>query len=158
MQRGYFFFLIFLFASAVVLGSTIGLISNVTYIVQHTELLHTPSTKPTPDSNKSEDSIPDIHQPDNGLSSQNNSPSLTSSSSDSNEYMLISQEEKEQINKMLISLGMDEKDDPSQFIREYQKKNHLEVTGTLDSQTLEIIIKHTTLQGASRSLKRGINI
>jgi peptidoglycan hydrolase-like protein with peptidoglycan-binding domain len=59
---------------------------------------------------------------------------------------------------MLFSLGMDEKDDLNQFVREFQKKNALEATGTLDSQTLETIIKQTTLQEVSRSLNRGINV
>ena len=163
MRKGYFFFLILVLASAVIMGSTIGLISNVSYIVQHTDLLKTQTAEPSSEGNINDTTIPVIPQPAGDASSQdlnqsNSSSSFAPSSSSSSEYMVISQEEKEQIKTMLLSLGMDEKDDLNQFVREFQKKNALEATGTLDSQTLETIIKQTTLQEVSRSLNRGINV
>ncbi|MDD2509895.1 MAG: peptidoglycan-binding domain-containing protein [Syntrophomonas sp.] len=165
MQKGYFFFLILMLASAVILGSTIGLISNVSYMVQHTDLLKTQSSEPSSEGNINDATIPLVPQPAGDASSQdlnqsnkNSGSSFATSSSSSSEYMVISQEEKEQIKRMLFSLGMDEKDDLNQFVREFQKNNALEATGTLDSQTLDAIIKQTTLQEVSRSLNRGINV
>ncbi len=165
MQKGYFFFLILVLASAVILGSTIGLISNVSFMVQNTDLLKAQSDEPSSEGNINDTTIPVVPQPTGDASSQdlnqsnnNSSSSFASSSSSSSEYMVISQEEKEQIKTMLLSLGMDEKDDLGQFVREFQKKNALEVTGMLDSHTLDTIIKQTTLQEVSRSLNRGINV
>jgi hypothetical protein len=163
MQKGYFFFLILVLASAVILGSTIGLISNVSYMVQNTDLLKAQSDEPSSEGNINDTTIPVVPQPAGDASSQdlnqsNSSSSFAPSSSSSSEYMVISQEEKEQIKRMLFSLGMDEKDDLGQFVREFQKKNALEVTGMLDSHTLDTIIKQTTLQEVSRSLNRGINV
>lgn len=156
MQKGYYFFLILVLASAVILGSTIGLISNVSYIVQNTELLKPQPNEVFPDGH-AHDSVSPTPQSNIPGSLQGEKQPLSTSSGDS-EYMVLSQEEKEQIKQMLFGLGMGENDDLGQFVLEFQKKNSLETTGILDSQTLDIIIKQSTLQEVSRSLNRGINV
>ncbi len=155
MQKGYFFFLILVLASAVILGSTIGLISNVSYIVQHTELLKPQPNEASPDVH-ADNAIPPAPKPSSPDSLQGEKQPSTSSGN--SEYMILSQEEKEQIKQMLLGLGMGENDDLGQFVLEYQKKNSLEATGILDSQTLDAIIRQTTLKEVSRSLNRGINV
>lgn len=160
IKKGNFFFLVFLLAAAVILGSTIGLISNVSYIVHQgmnkqnsttskveektvTEPADTSSeTAPQTDNAKNESSVP---------SAQSALPSANPNQID------IGDDERQLLKEMLYNLGMKETDDFNNFVRAFQNKNSLQATGNIDYQTLNVIIQQSTLQEVSRSLKEGTN-
>ncbi|MEN6349114.1 MAG: peptidoglycan-binding domain-containing protein [Syntrophomonas sp.] len=165
MPKGKFLLLVFLFAAAVVLGCTIGLISNVSYIVHETDMIRNEESDSSTENEKSTvNQKPVIPAPTGSQKSQtdagntsNVSQAAKTAASSSSAFMVVSEDEKSQIKDMLFSIGMTEKDNLDDFIRQFQSKNSLNPTGYLDSQTLNAIIRQSTLQQVSKSLQRRIN-
>ena len=67
---------------------------------------------------------------------------------------LYHQREKQEIEDMLNAVGIPSNQDYSQRVRDFQKKINLPSTGIMDAQTLQALIKKTTVHQASRQLGR----
>ncbi len=162
LKKGNFFFLVFLLAAAVILGSTVGLISNINYIVK------TEMNKEKPTSSKAEEETvaePESTSPEttpqadyayNNLETSDPPAQSVSPSADPNQID-IGDEERQLLKEMLYNLGMKETDDFNAFVRAFQNKNSLQATGNIDYSTLNAIIQQSTLQEVSKSLNEGIN-
>ncbi|MDD4802649.1 MAG: peptidoglycan-binding domain-containing protein, partial [Syntrophomonas sp.] len=165
MKKEYYLFFILILAAAMVAGSTLGITMNYKYISeqvinqrsqQETLQAHPEQQSHSPLEVKipPEDMPPAIpSKPNNDSASQSNnitddtSASVTvSSSSGGNRILLLSQAEKSDIEIMLTATGIAANDNYSQRIREFQENNSLSATGIMDSQTLSLLIRKTTLQ------------
>ncbi|KUG03880.1 hypothetical protein ASZ90_018659 [hydrocarbon metagenome] len=71
----------------------------------------------------------------------------------STEVMVVDSLEKAEIEAMLTSLGLQEGQEYSQFIREFQQQQSLDPTGTLDSATLNLIMQQAKLEKVSKRLR-----
>lgn len=144
MQRGQMIFLILMLCSAIVTGTTIGIAANFPLLTQHIQSTADQAAE-------SEPALPAQQQ-----SADREAGSINIASSEarnrSNQMMVITAEEKNEIRSMLEQLGMSSDQDEAEFIREFQISNSLSPTGSLDSQTLNMMIKQATLNKASRSL------
>ncbi len=71
----------------------------------------------------------------------------------STEMMVVDSVEKAEIEAMLTALGLQEGQEYSQFIREYQQQQSLTPTGTLDSATLNLIMQQVKLERVTQRLR-----
>jgi len=151
MKKEHFIFLTLLLCAAIIIGSTIGLTSNLKYIVNQMpekKIEAAPLEQEQGPSNKS--------QIENDISSEKaeNNEIINRTSGQILYYignnLTFSQEEKQEVTAMLASLGAEKKGDYSQFIREFQRKKGLTPTGTLDDLTLNAIINEITKQRAQQ--------
>lgn len=161
IKKGNFFFLVFLLAAAVVLGSTVGLISNINYIVHKNEMNKQKSTSQAEEENITEPVkiSPPTASPENKASSnlESNVTPVQPSSPVNPNQIDIGDEERHLLKEMLYNLGMKDTDDFNNFVRAFQNKNSLQATGNIDYPTLNAIIQQSTMQQVSKSLKEGTN-
>lgn len=163
IKKGNFFFLVFLLAAAIIIGSTIGLKSNIDYIVHKTEML---KEKPT-SSNVEKETIAESATPSPETTSQaDNSannvettvPTTQSANPTTNPNQIdIGDDERQLLREMLYDLGMRETDNFNEFVRTFQFNNNLNATGNIDYATLNAIIQQSTMQGVSKSMNEGTN-
>ena len=160
IRKGNFFFLIFLLAAAVVLGSTVGLISNINYIVHKTEMVkeHSTSSKAEEETvTEPEAASPEATpQADTASNLEPSAPTTQSAAIDPNQVD-IGDHERQLLKEMLYDLGMSETDDFNDFVRSFQNKNNLKATGNIDYLTLNAIIQQSTMQEVSKSMQEGTN-
>lgn len=147
MTRGQIIFLVMIICSAIVTGTTIGIVSNFDIIAQQAQI----SLEKNADG-AAADSVPPINEynqvpPADHLTVASNNPVSRSS-----QLMVVTTEEKEEIRSMLRQLGMSEQQQETEFIREFQQSHSLDATGNLDSQTLNLMIKQATYNKASRAV------
>lgn len=162
IKKGNFFFLVFLIAAAVVIGSTVGLISNVNYIVHETEMLKENSSTSNVEEEpvaETETETPDTtSQTDSTANIESSVPAAQPSNPTANPDQLdIGDDERQLLREMLYSLGMKETDNFNDFVRSFQFKNSLNATGNIDYATLNAIIQQSTMQQVSKSMNEGIN-
>lgn len=128
MKKEHVIFLVLLLAAAIVTGSTAGFISHFKYIVQYQQAGHTQTCATTQE--------PEEDHADRA-------------SNRSEKVMVVSDQEEEAIYDMLLELGMNQGEEPSRFIAEFQQQQSLKPTGNLDSSTLQVIIQQATLKKAT---------
>ncbi|MEN6324795.1 MAG: peptidoglycan-binding domain-containing protein [Syntrophomonas sp.] len=163
LKKGNFFFLVFLLAAAVVLGSTVGLISNINYIVHKTEMSKEKPTSSKAEeetiaepTNNSPETAPQADYASNNLESSPPPAQSASPVADPNQID-IGNDERQLLKEMLYNLGMKETDDFNAFVRAFQNKNSLQATGNIDYSTLNAIIQQSTMLEVSKSLNEGTN-
>lgn len=137
-------FLILILCSAIVTGTTIGIAANFPLLTQHIQSTTDQAAEYEPTPSAEQQSA----DQDAGFINVANSEELNRS----HQMMVVTSEEKDEIRSMLEQLGMSSDQDEAEFIREFQINNSLSPTGSLDSQTLNMMIKQATLNKASRSL------
>lgn len=144
MQRGQMIFLILILCSAIVTGTTIGFAANFPLLTQHIQSTadQAAESEPAPTAGQRSD------DQDAGSINVASSEELNRSY----QMMVVTSDEKNEIRSMLEQLGMSSDQDEAEFIREFQINNSLNPTGSLDSLTLNMMIKQATLNKASRSL------
>lgn len=158
MKKENLFFLVMVLMAAVIAGATIGIVGNFDIIVNRVNIMNseaqvqkaeladgdettcTPTAKKAPAETETQPAA---------ISGGASAVTVTSTTSD---VMVVTPEEKAQINEMLHELGMAEGGDYNQFIKDFQQKQNLPATGSLDSRTLRIIINKTTEQKARQAL------
>ncbi len=79
--------------------------------------------------------------------------SATGEAPSSTEMMVVDSIEKAEIEAMLTALGLQEGQEYSQFIREFQQQQSLDPTGTLDSATLNLIMQQLKLEKVTQQLR-----
>ncbi|WP_054693232.1 hypothetical protein [Syntrophomonas palmitatica] len=151
MRKDYLFFFVLVLAAAVVAGSAVGFISNFDIVVQHLKNVNSQSTHSS--------ALEPINTADNAkaisLEEQKDDQisvpvqSFTALTNGSEELMVITDQEKEQVLAMLQMLGMPQGGDYNQFISQFQSAHSLPSTGCLDSRTLRVIINETTRSRAA---------
>lgn len=144
MKKEYYFFFIFVIAGATLIGSTIAVISNMGYIINHHNTLTDIETKSDISNNNA--STIDVDADKDTVTEIEDETDY--------ELMVVSDLEQQQIEAMLEKLGKTDAQNNSQFISEFQQLNSLPATGTLDSKTLHLIITQVTLNQASRAAGR----
>ncbi|MDD2619964.1 MAG: peptidoglycan-binding domain-containing protein [Syntrophomonadaceae bacterium] len=158
IKKGNFFFLIFLLAAAIILGSTIGLISNINYIVRQTEIL---KEKPISTDTEEEKTMAETECEPTGSISPDADSSIPGTQAVNSpaaaNHIDIGDEERYLLKEMLYDLGMNESDNFNDFVRSFQNKNSLHATGNIDYATLNAIIQQSTMQEVSRSFKDNPN-
>lgn len=162
IKKGNFFFLVFLLAAAVILGSTLGVISNINYIVQKNEMNKQKSTSSQAEEDNAAEPVkispPTASPADNASDNLEFEVTPVQSSSSVNPDQIdIGDEERHLLKEMLYNLGMKDTDDFNNFVRAFQNKNSLRATGNIDYPTLNAIIQQSTMQQVSKSLKEGAN-
>jgi hypothetical protein len=145
MTRGQTVFLFLMICAAVMTGATLGVISNFDIMLHQSQLISDSTAA-------SIDQLP-VEPGDN--SEIASSVPITVATNDqvsrSNQLMVVTSQEKEEIRGMLRQLGMSEDEQESEFISNFQRSHSLNATGNLDSQTLNLMIKQATYNRASRS-------
>ncbi len=71
----------------------------------------------------------------------------------STEMMVVDSVEQAEIEAMLTALGLQEGQEYSQFIREFQQQQSLDPTGNLDSATLNLIMQQLKLEKVTQRLR-----
>lgn len=138
MRKEHYIFLVFMVAAAVVCGYTLAFASCYKTIISEnppagiiaSEKAQQPSQNPKPQE------------------SESTAATQLASANSETEMMIVSQDEQQEIEEMLRTLGMQEGQDLEEFLIDFQKEQNLEPTGNLDSITLNTVITQTTLQKA----------
>lgn len=178
IKTEHFIFLVLVLAAAVVVGSTMGILSNYKYISHQVKVnaqlqeaqekqkeLAKHSKATIASENESANSTQNNTSYQNSANSSNESKdsgetntqaSSTASSvkvaANDNSLMVLSQAEQQQIESMLDSVDVSKDADYGNRIRSFQEKHALSVTGILDSSTLSTLIQQAKLQKAMRNL------
>lgn len=145
MTRGQMIFMFMMICTAVMTGAALGIISNFDIILQQAEVINAAAAAAAAEPS------------DEGANAQENeSPAPTTVAnrekvSRSTQLMIITAQEKEEIRQMMQQLGMTEDEQEADFIKAFQHSHNLQATGTLDSQTLNLMIKQATYNRAYRS-------
>lgn len=156
MKKEYLFFLVMVLCAAIITGAAIGFVSNFHQIVDQLP------EESQIESSKQGAAAPAAPEPSSGVRSESIEPKETTdgnaakkvagvnsmTASTEKEYLVLSKEENQQVINMLVSLGATKDSDYSEFIREFQKDQELPSTGSLDSLTLNAIIREVTKQKA----------
>jgi len=173
MKKEYYWFFILILAAAVVAGSTLGIMMNYKYISEQVikarsnqEAIEAQAQE-KPASSSLEVKIPSQDIPPNipQKSTNTTTPASTQSSApvysapapasgNGNKLLVLSQDEKRDIEMMLSTVGIPADKEYSQRIREFQEKNTLTTTGIMDSQTLGALINKVTVYQVNRHLAR----
>ncbi|MDD3365420.1 MAG: peptidoglycan-binding domain-containing protein [Syntrophomonas sp.] len=173
MKKEYYWFFVLILAAAVVAGSTLGITMNYKYISEQimkersqqealeAQAQQKPASSPLEVKIPPQDMPPDIPQKSSNTTTPATTQSSTAVSSapapasgNGNKLLVLSQEEKRDIEMMLSSVGIPANTDYSQRIRQFQEKNTLTATGIMDSQTLGALINKVTINQANRHLGR----
>lgn len=144
MTRGHLIFLVLMICSATMIGATMGLASNFDTLVERSQFVSNAAVaatvepaaeKNTGDANESFDPITGIHNIDQV--------------SRSSHLMLVTNQDEEEIRKMLLVLGMANDEQTTDFISNFQRDHGLSATGGLDAETLKLMIQEAAYNIAS---------
>ncbi|HHW60723.1 MAG TPA: hypothetical protein GX404_02320 [Syntrophomonadaceae bacterium] len=144
MKKDHSIFFVFILAAAVITGSTFGMLHNLPSLlkarqpvaVQKTSLQATSLRNDTPKQ------VADSSVANKKTSAQDDSADL-----------LLTPEEKQEIQIMLDKLDPENSGNYSRQITLIQKKYRLSITGVLDRETLSKIVEETRLQKAEQTLQ-----
>lgn len=154
MKKEYFWFLILIVAAAVVTGSTLGIVTNFSHIVQHHQLS---IQEQNPEAQSLKNQINEKPAQDSSATNDEpmNSPSpvgIAVVTPDETIVMSVSESEKEAITAMLNSVQPSHSADFGTNLRSFQENNSLPATGIVDLQTLQTLINQATIQRAAQHL------
>ena len=161
MQRGTVVFLVLMICSALIIGTTLGIISTRQYLIPHLAAAKSGTPQELGESTASEPAeFPSAPVPtnsgNNGKNASHANPSrhrqpetqgslrLNSDFAPAN-LLLLTENEIREIKSMLRNLGY-ETSDLSEAVKQFQQKNHLTATGYLDTETLTSIITQVLRQ------------
>lgn len=153
MKKENMFFLIMVLMAAVIAGATMGIVSSFDVIVDRINVmnseveLHNKALAEAEEADTAAtEKAPAETQAQAVAVSGASTGSITYSTT--SDIMVVTAEEKAQITEMLHQLGMPQGGDYNQFIKDFQQRQNLPATGSLDSCTLRVIINKTTEQKA----------
>lgn len=154
MKKEYVISLIFIICAAVVSSSTLVIVLNFPYLAQSARQLQaTAGQVQNPTAAASEQEPQSLKtaavythpSPSPDSNSIKKQPTL--------DLVLVTPGERQQIEAMLKSLGMQDGGKSEDFIREFQAKNALDQTGYIDTDTLNEIIRQLALNRASAEVQ-----
>jgi len=148
MKKEYYWFFILVLAAAVVAGSTLGILMNYKYMSQQIINMHSQNKGLETQVEQKPVSSPSLPQ------TSTKTTVAVPASGNGDKLLVLSQEEKREIEIMLNSVGIPANTNYNNRIYEFQEKNTLATTGIMDSQTMGALIKQTTIRQASRNLGR----
>jgi hypothetical protein len=179
MKREYFWFFVLILAAAMVVGFTLGVMLNFKYISQQIiatqkqqaaqeayariqpsgSALESEITSSTAEKSSTTTQATTTQTNNTQTSAnakQQTSTSVPSGQSSSNtsedKLMIVSPAEKQEIEAMFNTAGIPANQDYSQRVRSFQETIGLPSTGIMDSQTLQTLIKITTVHKANQQL------
>jgi len=147
------FFLIMVLMAAVIAGATMGIVSSFDVIVDRINVMNSEvelHNKALAEAEEADTAATEKAPAENQAQAVAVSGASTGSInySTTSDIMVVTAEEKAQITEMLHQLGMPQGGDYNQFIKDFQQRQNLPATGSLDSCTLRVIINKTTEQKA----------
>ncbi len=128
MKKEHFLFLTLIMASAIVVGSTIGLVNNIDVLASLEQ-----GRKGYYETDKIE-----YNEVSRGTSTDRVSHKNI-------DIVEVSEQEKEEIINMLKYLGMGDNKEYSEFIEQFQRENSLNITGYINHETLDSIVRQVTV-------------
>lgn len=159
MKKESLFFLVMVLMAAVIAGATMGIVSSFDIIVDRVNVINseaqTVNTEVADGEEAADSAVVTKKTPPDASDQPTAYQGTASGVSDgtSSDVMVVTSEEKAQITAMLHELGMAEGADYNQFIKQFQQQQSIPATGSLDSQTLRVIINKTTEQKARQSMQ-----
>ena len=161
MKKESLFFLVMVIMAAVIVGATIGIVSNFDTIVNRINIMNseakTQSTEVadgvSADSASVDTEMADPASSEQPAAMQGTSAVNAGSTATTSDVMVVTNEEKAEITEMLYQLGMPQGADYNQFIKQLQQQESIPATGSLDSRTLRVIINKTTEREARESMR-----
>ncbi|NLW91708.1 MAG: hypothetical protein GXY34_08925 [Syntrophomonadaceae bacterium] len=153
MKKENMFFLIMVLMAAVIAGATMGIVSSFDVIVDRINVMNSEvelHNKALAEAEEADTAATEKAPAENQAQAVAVSGASTGSInySTTSDIMVVTAEEKAQITEMLHQLGMPQGGDYNQFIKDFQQRQNLPATGSLDSCTLRVIINKTTEQKA----------
>lgn len=151
-----FIFLIFITASAIVIGTTLGLISNIQYLTLEAGIINSgqiSSDEVTLEASAKEDELSDTDNK-NEIDTDNEEESNIYEKSEigpsdkisvSIRRLEFSPKEEQQIEILMNELGKQEEESKQSFVARFQEEHGLNITQIVDSQTLSAMIYQVTL-------------
>ncbi len=155
MRKGTVVFLVLMVCSALIIGTTLGIISVRHYLIPH---LAAASSSPQITDNPAGSQQEEVPSPPVSGASDNRKPENTAQPSPSRhrepessssmyvndeftpaKLLLLTENEIKEIKSMLRELGY-ETSNLSEAVKQFQEKNHLTATGYLDTETLTSIM------------------
>ncbi len=157
MKKEHFILLVFIASAALVSGYTLAFASCYKVVMnQNLEPGAVIAEQQTGDKSIGPD-ISDTSTATEGCSVACLTDAQTASSTEgaqsSTEMMVVDKVEKAEIEAMLTALGLQEGQEYSQFIREFQQQQSLDPTGTLDSATLNLIMQQVKMEKVTQQLR-----
>ena len=145
MTRGHFIFLVLMICAATMIGAAMGVASNFDILAERSQLISNSAMAATVEpSDEMNDVENDSFAP---ITVIHNNEQVGRSS----QLMLVTNQDKAEIRKMLLMLGMTEEEQATDFISNFQRSHSLSPTGSLDAETLKLMIQEATYSNASRS-------
>ncbi|NLB17973.1 MAG: hypothetical protein GX825_04420 [Syntrophomonadaceae bacterium] len=136
MTRGHIIFLILMICSATMIGATLGVASNFDVLAERSQMI---SNSAVADEPLDEFGAIDGKESSAPITVAHNNEQVSRSS----QTMGYTDQDKEQIRKMLQQLGMAENEQAIDFISNFQRNHSLNATGSLDTETLYLMIEQT---------------
>ncbi|NLU48954.1 MAG: peptidoglycan-binding protein [Syntrophomonadaceae bacterium] len=144
MRKGGTVFLILVVSAAVMAGTTLGLVRNWQYLttprVQKEPIPEVTESHPVPSETGTE--APVTRQQFPAVASSETGP-LTGA--DQNLSLILTREEVQEINSMLLELGYSSTS-LTEGLKEFQRQNRLIVSGYVDGPTLQALVRQLTLK------------
>jgi hypothetical protein len=156
MKKEHFILLVFIASAALVSGYTLAFTSCFKVITDHNGGTAAILAHQQIENNGSHPDEANKAAPgEEGLTSlaDTQSSSIGTGSSQHSEIMIIDNSEKAEIDAMLAALGLEEGQESSQFIKEFQEQQSLDPTGNLDSTTLNRIMQKLKLETVTQRLQ-----
>lgn len=138
MMRGHFIFLVLMICSATMIGATLGVASNFDVLAERSQLMSNSAVAATVEPFEGFDAI-DEKESSAPITVADNDEQVSRSS----QTMGYTDQDKEQLRKMLQQLGMAENEQTIDFISNFQRDHSLNATGSLDTATLYMMIEQT---------------
>lgn len=136
MTRGHIIFLVLMICSATMIGATLGVASNFDVLAERSQ--SNSAVAATVEPFEEFDAI-DEKESSAPITVAHNNEQVSRSS----QTMGYTDQDKEQIRKMLQQLGMAENEQAIDFISNFQRNHSLNATGSLDTETLYLMIEQT---------------
>ncbi|QGU00185.1 hypothetical protein SYNTR_1591 [Candidatus Syntrophocurvum alkaliphilum] len=127
-----YIFLVFVLTAAVITGSTLGLISNIKYLNQNTDLISIEKENVVGKKQKTDQEV--------NITNSNKIPDKPYKESSKSPLPEINQKKIEAI---LVQLDQVSKKDDNEYILKYQQDNNIKTSGILDPMTLITIIEQS---------------
>lgn len=142
-------FIVLLVAAAIVLGTTIGIINNMHYLVKHTAKTKTSQVTPVvhPDQPAAAKNAPTAEKKPVEESPSVDAATRAENMEAAKSNHILTPTEVSEIVSMLKELGYNDAT-LNASVRAFQHQNQITTNGTLDNETLEQIIQELTLKKA----------
>ncbi|SHG82919.1 Putative peptidoglycan binding domain-containing protein [Thermosyntropha lipolytica DSM 11003] len=160
MRKEYIVFFSLILAAAITAGSTLSLAANAQALAKYSTAQ--PQTEKTTSPAEEEDKTSSLKQEEKKeeISSSYfhkdnaNNPQISYIYiADRNKPVNLTEEQKKEVISLLKELGMQNEEEYTSFLQEFQQQRNLPPTGQLDTFTLELIINQVQIERALAQIR-----